>query len=612
MIDKPEWLHWLPLPGEKVEEIPPRVLPMSLELPALRTHGHFSRKKNKVNPPPESWRGLAEHPTELLREIERYLKHANTEKLPIRQRMRWTSHCLHYACPAIRRIYSEHHKGNAVPESHDRREGLLIATAVCAQLATGFKHILRHDYRLPDARYSYARARFRECAQYVLELIYTEQHLLALRYQKLPATAWLDCNRIFFAIRQCEDVHESRKSLRCLHVPLERKTSDQSVARRLGQTVSLQQIFLAIQLYGLMDTNSISSRNMHIVDAQLMKALPKLKAETDDGSGLLNGQVIVYGNQDRPPYFERQDEKAEAALARQHLLEAERFGTDGEQRIPVAVRIDLVPLEAALLQEHEALAQLFEARDDESSPRMAADSQDLARLLVIDAMCDKLHMKQRQHPRNYPLGKKVLYVYTGFLAVYELLTEAVVEEDERSLLVDEHQLRDALAERSALISSDADSSTAGQWLVMNNSAGGVHIKTRESQFTTSLFIGQLVAFAYTRDGLLSPIIGYVSRFMRSGQDIEVTLRVVSTRADATAVQSEFLSQNEMALPAIWTRLSDGREGVILHQSHRLSPGAAITLEVDGRRVSERIQAIELIQREFVLHILQHGGHFAVS
>jgi len=64
----------------------------------------------------------------------------------------------------------------------------------------------------------------------------------------------------------------------------------------------------------------------------------------------------VYSNQDQLPYFERQDEKAEAALARQHLLESEEHGTSDEQRVPVAVRIDLLPLEQVLTQLGKELA----------------------------------------------------------------------------------------------------------------------------------------------------------------------------------------------------------------------------------------------------------------
>jgi len=607
-MDIPDWLDWLPVPGKRGEKIPPRVLPMPLDLPALRTRSHFSRRQNPLSPPPESWRELVEYPIELLREIDRYLKHLNGERLPSERRLRWVIVCLQYACPAIRKLYSEHHKEDAVPESHDRREGLVAAINACSRLSTGFKHILRRDYQLPDARYGRVRGRVRECAQHILELIRMEQRLRALRYQKLPPAAWLDCNRIFFALRQCEDVNVPHKALSCLQVQLERKDGDAALSRRAPQSISLHQLFISIQLYGLMDTNTISSTKMHIVDAQLGRVLPSLKAVGDDGSPLATGQVIVYGNQDRPPFFERQDEKAEAALARQQLLEkAEQHGTTGEQQVPVAVRIDLLPLEESLRKEHERLYRLFDGSEEDEQSRLVADSQDLTRLLTVDAMCDKLQMKRRQHPRRYSLGKKILYVYTGFMEVYQLLREAMVEGEERELVADEHQLRDALAERSALIATDRDSSSAGQWFVMDISAGGVLIKTRESQFTTALFIGQLVAFGYSREELRSPILGYVSRFLRKGPDIEVTLRVLSTKVEATAVQSAFLSQSEMALPAIWVRLRDGNEGVVLHQSHRLSAGTPVSLERDGKQVSRIIQSTDTLQREFALHVLHKGN-----
>ena len=607
-MDIPDWLDWLPVPGKKGEEIPPRVLPMPLDLPALRTRSRFSRQQNPPAPPPASWRELVDHPIELLREIDRYLKHLNSERLPSERRLQWVGICLQYACPAIRKVYSEHHKGDAVPESHDRREGLVAAITTCSQLSTGFKHILRRDYQLSDARYSRVRGRVRVCAQHILELIRMEQRLRALRYQKLPPTAWLDCNRIFFALRQCEDVNAQYKALGCLQVQLERKDGEVALSRRAPQNISLHQLFVSIQLYGLMDTNTISSTKMHIVDAQLSRVLSSLRAVSDDGSPLATGQVIVYGNQNRPPLFEREDEKAEAALAQQRLLAAEEHGTGNEQQLPVAVRIDLLPLEESLRKEHERLYRLFDSSDEDDRSRMVADSQDLTRLLTVDTMCDKLQMKRRQHPRRYALGKKILYVYTGFMPVYQLLVEAAVGDDEGAAPAgdEDHQLRDALAERSALISTDRESSTAGQWFVMDISAGGVLIKTRESQFTTALFIGQLVAFGYSREELKSPILGYVARFLRNGPDIEVTLRVLSTRVEATAVQSSFLSQSEMALPAIWVRLGDGSEGVVLHQSHRLSTGTPVRLEHDGKQISRIIESTDTLQREFVLHVLHKG------
>ena len=182
---------------------------------------------------------------------------------------------------------------------------------------------------------------------------------------------------------------------------------------------------------------------------------------------------------------------------------------------PIAVRIGLTPLEESLLEEHRQLLAHFEHSDEEGRP-VVMDPNELSVLLTVDVMCDKLHLKRRREKREYAVGQKILFVYNGFMSAYKLLMDAVAGDDAdmRAQLADENQLRDALAGRSALIASDEESSTVSQWFVMDMSDGGVHIKTRESQFTTSLFIGQLVAYSFTREELQEPAVRFaVMRFM---------------------------------------------------------------------------------------------------
>jgi len=601
----PEWLDWLPLPWAEPVDIAPRRLGLPLELPSLQTHSRRGQQQ-KIAPPPESWRELNDHPINLLREVDRYLKRLNSERVALNKRLAWADRCLQYACPAIRKIYSEHYKGEALPESHDRREGLVAAINACSQLAAGYKHILKHDYELADHRYVRVRERVQRCAMRVLEFIRMEQRLRALRYQKLPATTWLDCNRIFFALSQCEDLDQPQEGLTCMQLQSERKSPD--LERRASPVTSIRQVYAAIQVYGLLDTNTLSSPKMHVADVQLCKVLPELKVVQDAGGTLATGQVIVYHNQDRPPFFERQDEKAQAALVKERELLLAKEQDCSHLMAPIAVRINLTPLEESLLEEHRQLLARFDHSDEEGRPGVM-DPSDLSLLLTVDVMCDKLRLKRRQEQREYVVGRKILYVYNGFMSAYKLLMDAVAEdnEDSRAQLADENQLRDALAGRSALIASDEDSNTAGQWFVMDISEGGVHIKTRESQFTTSLFIGQLVAFSFTREELREPAVGYICRLSRNPQgDMEVTLRTLAKRAKATAVQSHFLSQNDMALPGILTLKDDGSGGLVLHQSHRLAQGTPVTLGGEGERRTLIIADTLELQREFVFYSLLAG------
>ncbi len=610
-----DWLQWwdrLPYVGTKGEVVAPRVIPLKLDvLTMLVNHRHTQEKRQ---PPPDSWKDLNQHPTELLREIDGYLQRVNTEKMRNSKRMAWVEHALQYACPAIRKIYSEHYKSEALPESHDRREGLMAAINVCSQLAMGYKRQLNEDFSLPDARYARVRPRVRHHAVRILELLRMEQRLRAMRYQKLSEKSWQDCNQIFFALSQCEDIDEQRLSLNCLQVSLDSSVNEGT--RRVPMMTSLNLAYLSIQFNGLFNVNALLCQKLHVVDAQIANVIDSITIIPDHGKKLGRGKLLIYYGQDCPPYFKRQDEaqrKKQIAWlkARGEFCTGEALSSEYKLR---AVIVDIAPLDAILMEEHQRLLVRFESQDFIESVKAkeaknkyntVADQDDLTNLLTIDAMCDGLQLKQRKEEREYILGQKILYVYNGFMSVYKLLVDMTTEKkDETPDLAIDDDLRDALAGRSALIAADLQDNEFGQWFVVDKSEGGVHIKTRESEFTTALFIGQVVAFAYSREELARPMLGYVVRLRRSiRKEIEVTIRILSKTAVATAVQNEFLTQNDMALPAI---VLEGDESVgrrlMLHHSHRLSSGTLVRTELDQQQ-TEIISEMLKIQREFVVYSL---------
>jgi hypothetical protein len=619
-----QWLTWLPLADAKGEAVAPRSIELKLDVPNVVTRSRrASSKQNKLAEPPESWRELNSHPVELLREVDRYLQRVNTERISASKRMEWVELALQYACPAIRKIYSEYYKSEALPEPHDRREGLVAAIKVCGQLATGYKHQLNQDFALPNARYVRVRERVRRSALRVLELIRMEQRLRAMRYQKLPAKIWRDCNRLFFAVSQCENMDTEYQALNCLQVSLDRKAND--MERRAPTMVSMNVVYLSIQINGLLDSNTISSRKLHVVDAQVASVINSITIIPDHGKPLGRGKILIYHAQDCPAYFTRQDEKQRKKQQQQLRVRADHAVDEApasEQLI--AIIVDVAPLDVVLMAEHQKLLARFEslavAEGSEGEQGTVTDQEDLANLLTIDAMCDGLHLKQRKEQREYAIGQKVLYVYNGFMSVYKLLVDMAAQDVEvPDELKERHDLRDALAGRSALIASDLEATESGQWFVVDQSAGGVHMKTRESQFTTALFIGQLVGFGFSREELKKPTLGYVVRLNRKlNKEIEVTIRILSHDAEATAVQSEFLSKNDMALPAIVLRSrvekragaghADGKVlQLILHHSHRLSPGTAIQIESGENKQAVEIADLVQLQREFVIYRLNYTG-----
>lgn len=609
-----QWLAKLPYVGgcfavSRVGKLAQRSLRLVLDLPAERTTSLRRAGQKRLESPPESWIELHEYPVELLRNIDRYLRRLNTERIPAGKRRKWLEDTLQYACPALRRVYSDHHKGDALPESHDRREGLMAAIKVCRQLAAVYKRQLVQDFALPDSRYARERDRVRFCALRVLELIRMEQRLRSMRYQKLPASVWLDCNRLFFAVVQCEDMDEARPALSCLQLQLDRQSGE--IVRTAQAVTTLRQMFLAIHLCGLMDTNTLSSSKMHIVEVQLNHSLDAVRIVPDDTRPLAPGRVLVYCIQDRPAFFERQDEKAQMVLSQgEELFRTQYRRRDAIPRTLPALQIDVTPLLAALTAERERLAECFSSTDGSGNAAMITDQNDMARLVVVDAMCDRLHLKRRMQPREYVIGQQILYVYNGFMSAYKLLVDMAEEdEDLRAELAVDNELRDTLAGRSALIAADVKASELGQWFVLDHSAGGVHVKTHESQFTTAMFIGQVLACGFSRGELRQPRLGYVTRMNRGEEgSIEVSICILSSRAEASAVQSRFLSQNDMALPAILLKEHAEMEEsdqwhLMLHQSHRLASGTPVQIDSGGRQHDYEIGELLEIQREFVIYRL---------
>ncbi len=587
-------LTQLLLKSGKKGDVPSRSFELNLDLPVLRPQSRLKTSKNNLKPPMVFWKDLNSHPIELLRNIERYLRRVNVAKISESLRSDWVEQSLLYACPAIRKIYAEQYKLDALPESHDRREGLVAAINVCGQLAIGFKRQIFNDYYLSDSKYSKIRPRIRLSALRVLELIRIEQRLRSLRYQKLPESTWRECNRIFFAIAQCEDIKESHQALACIQAQLDSKAREQG--RIQATTTSMRHIYLSIQLYGLMDTNSLFSRNLHIIDAYLADVIDGLEMNSDDGSPLQMGEIIIYSNQKTIPYFKRQSDNT--------IVNGRSVDESTISEMVLALRIDLVPLELLLIKEHKKLIVLFESELDEGK-RAVTSQEDLARLSIVDVMCGRLRLKQRKEIRENVAGQEIIYVYNGFMPVFKFLVETSYEDDDvEKELADDHELRDALASHSALIASGVEAVFFGEWYVVDRSEGGVHIRTQESQFTTAMFVGQLLTFSYSREELKTSELGYVARLSRGKVGIiEVTIQVLSKNPEATAIQSEFLSKNEMALPAIILKdeNTEKSQRIVLHHSHHLPPGTVIQVERESEQYECVVADIMQTQREFIVY-----------
>ena len=119
-----------------------------------------------------------------------------------------------------------------------------------------------------------------------------------------------------------------------------------------------------------------------------------------------------------------------------------------------------------------------------------------------------------------------------------------------------------------------------------------------------MYVGQILTFSYSREELRTPALGYITRLSRGKIGvIEVTIKTLSMNPEVVAIQSEFLSKNEMALPAIMLP-EEGDEKpqrMVLHQSHHLPPGTSIKVEREGEQCGCVVADILQTQREFIVY-----------
>lgn len=591
-----------------------RRLKLALDVPVLRITPRGRRLQESLAATLRSWNDLDNHPLPLLRKIEHCLQGVNSEHIPARLHLAVVERALHHAVPAIRKIYLAEYKSEAVPESHDRREGLTVAANVCQQLGTGYKHQLMQDFALSDKAYERVRQRVRAHALRVFELMRVEQRLRAMRYQKLSRMSWMDCHRLFITLAESEDLHGTGPALNCLKPAVDGEAG--VLLRRAGIMTSIHNAYLTINLFGLIDINALSSPKMHVADRQLSRALGKLRIAPDHGEPLAEGEVIIYYGQDGPGHFQRADEKAvtppllpEAPKPFWKRALAQSRSERGEGPIeppPVAaVKIDFSPLTNMLANERHQLTQRFAAEQAAASGAIV-DKQDLARLLVLDIMYDRLRFKQRENARQYISEPEVLLMHNGFMAAYQLLSSLAAGQ-----ALSPQSLQMALAGQSALISLNEDAYHSRQWVVLDKNDQAVHIKTQESPFTHAMFIGQLLAFSFSSASAEEPWLGYVVRISRStvaasgAHDIEVTLRILSRKPSATLIQNTFLSENDMAMPAIL--LADGAtERLVLHHSHRLKAETQVQIDAAGQLRKVTLSGIAQLAGEFVVYSLTDG------
>jgi hypothetical protein len=409
-----------------------------------------------------------------------------------------------------------------------------------------------------------------------------QQRFVALRHQKLSVNNWQDVNRVFFSLLVHDDVDEEVTLLGSIGTWTKKSSTVQQVSH-----ATAKKLYISIQLFGLLDAPSWSTRLFHAPDAYLNYVPDAVQIHSDSDAELEPGWLITHIDRKGPPIFQRE----------QHMAEPR-------------VRIEYVNLYNRLVADYESLAKMkfIGQFDIEKLSRPLLDLEAIERFPLLEAMLFGLRPRERKQKRHAAFGHENLKLFFSFRDTFDQLLE-LANEDVRHLTRG-RAFRDKLSGVSSLVTAEDGEYRKTKWEIVNFSTGGILVLTRESAFTNPIQIGQIVAFNPNAD-VKRPLLGYVSRINRpNDQQVEVAIVRFSNHAESAIVYSDQPKGGTGVEGAgvIIFQSMEGKWCLVAKHDYDFVPGSPLRLlREDNRQLPARLGNVMLTKQEFVVFELSAPG-----
>ncbi len=527
---------------------------------------------------------LQNFPARMLEEAVTILSSLNMMLLKPEQRLEVTKMIMVQVYPALAIWYQKYQAlENSLPESKDRRVTLTVSVNALEQLAVSYMHYFKELFTPASRRFRKQSAKLTAIGFRLMEIFMLLQRVRALRYQKLTRSEWQNCNQLFFSLALHDAVDDGYKLHGSVGIRAERSGRD---SRKDFLNSSVRKLYLSIQLFGLMDVSTWPTRMFHLPDAYLdYLDGDGLKMVFDDGEELRSGFLYTDLYQDMALRFDRPAMKHEPA-----------------------VQVDISGLYRALVKDHEAIAKMKFISDFDASklsrPLQRMDEEE--RVPILDMMLLALQPRKRQQQRHAVFSDDALKVYFGKREVMHLLTD-LTRHDFREVMRS-RQFVDTLAQQSSAFAEDDELHMRSNWRMVNFSTGGMLLRTRETDFSNPVQLGQLMTFV-PEDHIRKPTLGVVVRLQRYDDGfVEVALRCLSNDAEAAFLfeQSGMGADKGKAIIA-YQDLND-HWYLIVNPAYDFVPGMPFWLmRSKGSRIPVRLGEMWMAKKEFLIFEMRSPG-----
>ena len=514
-----------------------------------------------------------QEPIQLLSEVEKLLKQLNRSKLLEARRVEILTRLSAPVITALDQGFARYQLQHSVPENQNRKTLLSLCASVCQEFSIGYLRVCDHDLKLSKPRFQRVRERISLCAHRALEFIYLQQRFRALRYQVLEKDCWSNINQLIFAAF-FEELHEtSLAPLLCLKL---QGQSNESL-------INIAQLGVMIHLFAAANicTLPVPASNA------LANYLHRCRLDYQ-----LREQALTPGKNGVLQISHQLDQCAEKYLP----LDLQ----------PV-LQVCYNQLHLTLRSECERLIAIFEqALSDFQEERFfnLTAAEDIEKYLAVSAALNNFNKDKRSEEREYVGRFSPLTMYIGFKAGFDFISKP--EQINDTLDHDtELGLQDDLDHKTKKKSKDLAVAKRIKWTVANRSNGGALVETYDSDFESSIFVGQMLLYSESESAVEDLQLAYVSRLHRDyiHGKLQMALVNICHVFKPVAVQSQLLENKGLALPGLLCFDYSDYPALILHISHRLQPNTAISLRFDQQTVLHSVEDILLIKREFILYQL---------
>ena len=506
-----------------------------------------------------------------LQEAAHIVSSLNRFNLKPDKRVELVKHILGIVYPVMLRHYVLYQdKIISLPESHERRDAILACIEISTQSAVAYKQLFKELYTPKSIGYRRVRDVLVETGGRILEMTRLEQRFRALRHQKLPPTNWLDINRAFFSLL----VHGDADAPITLFGTI-------GFSQRQVRSGKPLQLYISIQLFGLMDAQSWSTRLFHAPDAYLDCVDNAIVIEPETGKDMTPGCLLTHIDNKGPPLFQREPRMPEPRIC-----------------------IEYPNLYNRMVVDYEELAKMkFIGRFDASKlSQPLLELEPIERFPFLEAMLFGLRPRERKQKRHAAFGHETLRIYFGFKDVYNLLMDLASKDVRR--IAESRAFMDTLAGFSAGVLDDQSASKRSRWEIANFSTGGLLVITRETSFTVPIQIGSLVAFIPNKD-VKRPLLGYVSRIHRpNDQQVEVAIVRLSSHAEDAIVQNEEEMSGGQGKGVIIFKTLDNKWCLVSRHEYNFVSGTPLRLiREDYKRFPARLGNVLLTKQDFIVYEL---------